>query len=167
MNTERKSRKDLISAMAYAVESLSTQALCDTQGAIKKLLECDDRIWSELDDGTIEIPSARVAAEEIASYLFATIFHPSGQGGISESQEAQIAAIISRHFPVQPVEEHRWKSISGVLENHPLRDEYAATIGAATADNDGEFAFDQSCYYCRNKCCHSAQAHAAAVSEHC
>lgn len=29
-----------------------------------------------------------------------------------------------------------------------------------------EFAFDQRCYYCRNKCCHDAKAHIAAISEH-
>lgn len=102
--------------------------------------------------------AVRKAAEAVSAAITANL---------PEDNVDAIAAIISRYLPVQPVEEHRWKSISGVLENHPLRDEYAATIGAATADNDGEFAFDQSCYYCRNKCCHSAQAHAAAVSEHC
>lgn len=55
MAEKRKSRSEMISAMAYAVESLSAQALVDCGGAIKALLACDDRIWEELDEATIEI----------------------------------------------------------------------------------------------------------------
>lgn len=51
----RKPRRELISAMAYAVESLSTQALADTGGAIRALLACDKAIWDHLDESTIEI----------------------------------------------------------------------------------------------------------------
>lgn len=65
-----KPRKDLISAMAYAVDTLVTQALADTKVTICTLLECDDRIWDELSDSTVEIleeglgitrPAARAA----------------------------------------------------------------------------------------------------------
>lgn len=55
MPNEPQPRAKLISAMAYAVESLCSQALCDTAGAIRALLACDDRIWDELGDDTIEI----------------------------------------------------------------------------------------------------------------
>lgn len=48
---------------------------------------------------------ARKAAEEIASWLFANIFHPSRQGGISESQESEIAAIIERCFAAESEKE--------------------------------------------------------------
>ena len=80
--------------------------------------------------------AARNAADEIDA-LLAQRLTPSAY--LEQTPAIQeMAAIISKHFPsAVPVEE----------QNH-------------------EFAFDQRCYYCRNKCCHGADAHAAAISEH-
>lgn len=49
-------RAKLISAMAYAVESLCTQSLTDCGGAIRQLIACGGKqIWNELDEHTIKI----------------------------------------------------------------------------------------------------------------
>jgi hypothetical protein len=55
--------------------------------------------------------SAALAARKIAVYLFATVFHPSGKGGLSESQEAEIATILSQHLILRVT-----ASVSGASE---------------------------------------------------
>lgn len=51
----KKSRKELIAALAYSVEIMCGMALSESQGAIKSALECDSKIWEMLDERTIRI----------------------------------------------------------------------------------------------------------------
>lgn len=51
----RRSRDSLIKAMAYAVETMCSQPLMETQGAITDCMRQDDRIWEHLSEQTIHI----------------------------------------------------------------------------------------------------------------
>lgn len=81
------------------------RGLCSTHGEVNPSHRCAmyDGIHAggygaapEIVKASSETRRAREVGKEIASHLFTTVFHPSGMGGLSESQEAELTAIILR-----------------------------------------------------------------------
>lgn len=93
--TNKALRDQLIAAHTAAAAPVEQQTFRNTKEAMLYAQRNNIPAVAPVSDPST---SAREAAEEIAAHLFATIFHPAGEGGISQEREAAIAAIIERHF---------------------------------------------------------------------